>query len=184
MAIFKVALHKLCAAADGYTWTNVYHIEALGPSDACSKGSAVADIEVALYTADTVIYKATAIPEAGGIGGELSFSKTGTRAGVFADLLPFFNTVRMSFSDGVKRPDQKYFRACLLEADIAGQNIGSDTLIDPLGTVAAALESYAFLRSSNGTTYTGHTVHRPVQMRQEGWNRRTRPGFKRGWVPV
>ena len=184
MALFKVALHKLCAAANGYTWTNVYHVEALGGNDACAKGSAIADIEKDLYTADTVIYKVTATPDAGGTGAELSLSTTGTRTGAFADLLPFFNTVRMSFSDGVKRPDQKYFRACLLEADVAGQNIGSDTLISPMGSVAAALEAYAFIRSSNNTTYTGHTVHRPVQMRQEGWNRRTRPGFKRGWVPV
>src|SRR5689334_13525590 len=153
MALYRVALHKLCAAAGGYIWTNVYHIEALGANDACAKGEAVADIEKDLYTADTVIYKATATPEAGGTGGESSFSKTGTRTGAFADLLPFFNTVRMSFSDGVKRPDQKYFRAALLEADVAGQVIGSDTLIS-LGAVAAALEAYAFLRSSNNTTYT------------------------------
>lgn len=184
MSLHRVAVHKLCAAAGGYKWTNVYHIEALGPADACSKGAAVAAIEKDLYTADVVAYKVTATPEAGGTGGELAITETGTRTGLFADLLPFFNAVRVSFSDGVKRPDQKYFRAVLLEADVAGQNIGSDTIIDVIGPVATALQAYAFLRSSNNVAYTGHTVHVPAQMRQEGWNRRTRVGFRRGWVPV
>lgn len=184
MPLFKVATHKLLAAQDGYTWTNVYHIDALGLNDALAKGSAVADIEKDLYTSDTVIYQISGSQGPGTTGGTLAVTKTGTRVGAFADLLPLFNVARISFSDAIKKPDQKYFRACLLEADVAGQKIGTDTVIDPLGTVAAGIQAALGVVSSNGVAYTGHVVHIPVAMRQVGWNRRTRPGFKRGWVPV
>lgn len=182
MTLYKVATHKLCAAADQYKWTNVYHIEALGPNDACSKGAAVAAIEADLYTLDTTIYKVTATPPTPGTGASLAVTVNGTRASDFGNLLPLFNTARVIFTDTQFKPDQKYYRACLAEGDVSSGLIETDTIIDIIGPVATAIEAYAFIRSSNGDSYTGHAVVRPVQMRQKGWHRRSRAGFHRGWV--
>lgn len=183
MTLFKVATHKLLAAANQYEWTNVYHVDALGPNDACSKGAAIAAIEKDLYTADTVIFKVTATPPTPGTGASLAITETGTRASDYNNLLPLFNCARVIFTDITLKPDQKYYRACLLEGDVAGGNIETDTIIDVIGPVATAIQEYAFIRSSNGDDYTGHVVARPVQMRQVSWHRRSRPGFHRGWVP-
>lgn len=183
MSLFKVATHKLLAASNQHQWTNVYHIEALGPNDACSKGAAVAAIEKDLYTSDTVIFKVTAQPLVpGGTGATLGVTENGTRASDFGNLLPLFNTARITFTDTTLRPDQKYYRATLTEGDIAGGRLTSDYIIDVAGPVAVAIEAYAFIRSSNGDSYTGSFVNPPVQMRQVSWGRRTRPGFHRGYV--
>jgi hypothetical protein len=40
------------------------------------------------------------------------------------------------------------------------------------------------IRGPNGEPLITAEVQTAIQMRQIGWHRRVRPGFKRGWVPV
>lgn len=183
MALFKVTLHHRLNALNAELWTNNFWIDALGPATALD---AADSLGVALMTQSIQainIYRLSA--RAGGVG-EASIRDVdipGIRDVDPINMIPFFNTVRLTLNDTNGRNESYYLRGYIAEANVNGFNIDSDLAgqmdTDVLGGVLDVLG----LRGPNGESISGGVIHRPIQMRQIGWNRRTRVGFHRGWVP-
>jgi len=100
-------------------------------------------------------------------------------------VLPLFNTVLVTFSDVIGRSEKKYLRLGAHRDNLGTSGAWSSELTDFVQTnyanVVAAIPDYV---GPSGESHTGGQVQRKVQMRQLHWSRRTKPGFKRGWVPV
>lgn len=167
-------------------WTNVYTINQPGNTTAMAALEDIMDAEIAVHYADTEFYRLVVVNKANSSDrlqvdttqfGALSLTGMG-------GILPLFNTVRVVFSDGIKRPESKYLRLPGNEANLENGH-WSGELVDFVQTnyadVLVALVAYV---GPSGETITAGTVKNKVQMRQLGWSRRTRPGFKRGWVAV
>jgi hypothetical protein len=98
--------------------------------------------------------------------------------------LPGWNVVRVQFAvaEGI-RPHTFYLRMGLTEGDVVGQ-----TLEVPTGDAVQAFIDAFLLTGANcdkdGAAFVVGTYSNFVAMRQMGWKRRTKPGFKRGWVPA
>lgn len=184
MALHKVTIYKRLNTSESPKWTNVYWIEALGFNTALDAGQGIADIEKTILTDLGVIYRITAQLATGGTIASRVVNIGGLRAIAEDVLLPLFNTVRVILSDDLGRPESKYLRAALGEADVVGFSIGTDTVIDLYANYVTPLLAVLGLRGPNGEAISSGIVQLPVQMRQRSWHRRTRPGFKRGYVPV
>lgn len=176
-------MYKRLVTPYEHDWTNDYWVDALGLNDALAKGEQLAIYEQPLYCPDIALFKVTAQLEPHTPVATKGIAHAGSRSVSANDLISLFNTVRVTYLDEFERPEQKYYRGVLIGADVAGINIVTDTLIDVIGPVATDIAGYSFLRGPHGEGISGHLTHRPVQMRQVGWQRRSRPGFHRGWVP-
>lgn len=99
-------------------------------------------------------------------------------------MLPLFNAVRCTLSDGNGRPSQKYLRLPLEESDITAGTI--TVTLSNLVQLSYITDLLALdgLVSNTGDVFTEGAVIPAVQMRQLNWKRRARPGFVRGWVAV
>lgn len=185
MPVCKVTIYKNVVSGGGENWTNVYLVNALGPNDAANIGEVIEALERNISPDFISFYRITAALKSGGPSVVKARSETGNRGGLnVANLLPLFNTIRVTLNDGQNRPELKYLRGIMVEADIAGPNISSETMIDVTDNYAEPLAEVLGLCGPTGEPIVSCTVALPVQMRQLGWNRRTRVGFKRGWVPV
>lgn len=184
MALFRITIHKRLDALNGEQWVNVYHIDALGPASALDAGQAVAGIEAAILPQACTIFRisAKAMPDgatalrAVSIQGDLDLDPV--------NLVPMFNTVRVILTDDVGRSESKYLRAVIFEANVSGFQISGELRDFINDNYAQPLIGVLGLRGPNGETIESASVQQLIQMRQLGWHRRTRPGFKRGWVPV
>lgn len=185
MALYTVSIHQsLSLAGQREEWRNSFHFDALGPNSALDAGVTAAEalMQGAIY--DVTAFKLTA-KEVGtsNPAATRAISVTGARAGDPLDLLPLFNTVRMVLTDGLDRPQVHYLRGMILEGDVQGYRI-TDTLRSLLQTnVADAIAGILGIRGPKNELITGAAIYVPIQMRQQGWHRRSRPGFRRGWVP-
>jgi hypothetical protein len=184
MALYEVGVHKLIQDPQLLRWANMYWVDAIGPNDAITRAENIAGAEKGLYTVETVITKLSARPAGGGTGATKGVNIVGTRGPEPANLLPLFNTARVTFLDAVEKPEQKYYRASLLEGDVDSMMLTADYMIDVMGPVITAILGTLGIVGSHGEPILGHVINRPVQMRQTSWHRRPRPGYKRGWVPV
>lgn len=107
----------------------------------------------------------------------------GTRV-TTGDALPGWNTAKIQGRTSVGGRLHTWYPRCgLTEADVNGQFL----TLDMQGAVVAFNNALLLIngfcdRLGNEFISMGFTDH--VQMRQLGWHRRTRPGFKRGWVPA
>lgn len=103
---------------------------------------------------------------------------------VTGDALPGWNAARMQFTANVgTRIHVFYPRVGLTEDDVAGQTLTSTVQTALTSVVSGILAGGAFC-DKDGALLEFGAVSARVQMRQMGWRRRTRPGFKRGWVPA
>jgi len=85
--------------------------------------------------------------------------------------------------DGFGRPNLKYFRFPLQEDEVTN-GVPTVTFLDDLQTTfLALLFAIDGLVSNRGHEFSDISAVPLTQMRQQGWHRRTRPGFHRGWVP-
>lgn len=182
MSLFKVTVHKKALVAGFPRWTNVYHVEALGPSTALDAAQGIADVEKAVLADLCVVDRLTAQLTTGGSVASRAVNIGGLYAIPEDELLPLFNTVRVVLSDDLGRPESKYLRACLGEVDVVGFKIGSDSIIRIQTDYSTPLLGILGLRGPNGEGITAAAVQQAVQMRQVSWHRRTRPGFHRGYV--
>lgn len=107
----------------------------------------------------------------------------GTRV-VTGDVLPAWNVVKVQFRarEG-GRPSTFYLRPGLTTDDIVGQNFVTAFNDAAADFVAAAIAVVGFADPAGAQMISGNADPQ-VRMRQMGWHRRTRPGFKRGYVPV
>lgn len=184
MALFKVTVTKRLDALDNPTWTNVYNFDTLGVNTALDAGVAAGTLEMSCSPEAVHVTRITAKPVAGGqvgirsvdIGGELVIDP--------ANLIPYFNTVRVILTDSVERSESKYLRSMIAEANVQGFQISGELKDFINDNYAQPLLGLLGLRGPNGELIVAATVQQKIQMRQNGWHRRTRPGYKRGWVPV
>lgn len=98
--------------------------------------------------------------------------------------LPAWNVVRFQAraSDG-SRPSTFYLRVGMTEDDVTGQNLSAG-LVTALNSFRTAFLAQGTLCTPAGAIFETAGYDELVRMRQMGWHRRTRPGFRRGWVPV
>ena len=100
------------------------------------------------------------------------------------DPLPGWNVVRLQFAAALgERRHTFYLRMGLTEGDVTGQTLASATQT-AVGNAVNGLLVPGTMCDKDGQVFAYGTSSALVQMRQMGWRRRTRPGFKRGWVPV
>lgn len=107
----------------------------------------------------------------------------GTRA-VTGDALPAWNVAKLTGrADAGSREHVWFLRMGLREPDVNGQVLTTATQ-DTITALINALTLVDAVSDKLGSKITVWGFDQFVHMRQMGWHRRTRPGFKRGWVPV
>jgi len=90
----------------------------------------------------------------------------------------------VTISNAVGRPELKYLRLGMNVENIEN-GVWSGEVVTAIQTnYATPLAGNLEYVGPSGEAHTGAVVSPNIQMRQLGWSRRTRPGFKRGWVPV
>lgn len=98
--------------------------------------------------------------------------------------LPAWNVARVQFRTAVGlRPSTFYFRMGLTEDDVTGQNFSAG-VVTALDNFITAVTAHGGFCAPSGAVFTSGGYDELMRMRQMGWHRRTRPGFRRGWVPV
>jgi hypothetical protein len=186
MARFNVAIFKRLTVGTVFTpWSNVYQVEAASALDALDIGEDIVEIEKAVHKDYVQYTKMTATEDIDDppVGSSRVLTATGDITGVENQRLPGFNAVRVILSDGNGRPSQKYLRPLLEEDDIADGSITTATRNLFSLSYAGPLIGLAGVVSNSGDTFISATVQDAIQMRQQSWHRRTRPGFHRGYVP-
>jgi hypothetical protein len=182
--LYKVTLYQRLTALNGEQWTNSFWVNQLGPSSALDSGESLAVALMSQSIQACEVWRLAARENGVGEAAVRSITEQGTRDVDPVNMIPFFNTVRMVLNDTEGRNQSHYLRGYLAEANVEGFNVSGELRTametDVLGGVLGVLG----LRGPNGESITGGTIQSAIQMRQIGWHRRTRPGFKRGWVPV
>jgi hypothetical protein len=107
----------------------------------------------------------------------------GTRT-VTGDALPAWNVAKLTGRASLgSRLYVWHLRMGLTENDVTGQILGSATQ-DAITALIAAFNLADCISDKDGNIITTWGFDQYVHMRQMGWHRRSRPGFKRGWVPA
>jgi len=187
MPLYRISVTKqLVLGSNRQRWDNVYRADVPDVDAAITVGELcwAAEANVTKEYVDMVRISAIQDSPLAAAGRSRSYSSPGIAVGDETLRLPLFNAVRVVLSDDVGRPDQKYLRLPLQEDDIANGVIGGPLMGELETAYANVLLLITSLRSSNGVSYTSAVPQSAIQMRQTGWHRRTRPGFRRGWVPV
>jgi len=107
----------------------------------------------------------------------------GTRVATGATL-PNWNTVKLQGQvNSGARPVTWHLRCGLTEDDVSGQNLSAGMAAALLALIGAFTILTGFC-DKYGAAFVSFTPDELIRNRQQGWRRRTRPGYKRGWVPV
>jgi hypothetical protein len=189
MALYRCSVVKNGIAAPylGLEWRNVYTIEAASYDAAIAATDVLASYEMVFHTDKVRAVRVTAhlvTEPPRRVGAQLGIGRDGQYSPV-GDPWPMFNCVRADFSDvGLGRPERKYYRVGLHDGMV-------EATMELLGTFRSIVESQLdnMVQLTNfvgpsGEAHNGFLLHTPVQMRQLGWHRRQRPGFRRGYVAV
>lgn len=171
---------------DGEQWTNVYHFDVADVDTALSRCVAAGVIEMDVSYAPVTVIRCHAINLA-----DKNDAKTATPGSSGAldptglgGPLPLFNTIRVILADSLGRPEQKYLRLAA-NVDNIEAGVWSGEFVtfvqDNYCTPIIALDGIC---GPTANPINAATALAAVQMRQLGWHRRVRPGYKRGWVPV
>lgn len=167
-------------------WQNVYTIDALDSFNALEILGNVKVAEEAVHYNTVFFYRMHVVNKA---------NKADVRTSALVEFgaldpaglggpLPLFNTVRVLFGDNVKRPESKYLRIPGNEANLTN-GAWDGEFVDFIQTnYADVVRGIIGVVGPSGEPFLTASVQQAVQNRQLGWHRRTRPGFKRGWVPV
>lgn len=167
-------------------FSNVYHISATDMVQVALRAPELVTIEKALYPDNVhIIRYSVSNPAAPRTGFSKSVFESGNRSvGAVATQLPPFNTVVAHLLNAQGRPSIMHLRPIIDESEIDSGAI-TTALYDAIGTGwTAPLLALNYLTDESGNPVTDIAVDTLVRSRQMGWHRRTRPGFKRGWVPV
>lgn len=186
MPLYRATIHKGIEAG-GPSWSNVYNLLCSDAFVAGTTAQAVAEIESAV-TYDIVFFglidiinvadKTDRLTVAMNINGSLNHDTVGVQ-------LPLYCTTLVTFTDRVKKPEKKFIRSPGWSDRItAGASWDSAWILNFHNNYMNPLLDMPEFVGPNGERPSEATVHNPIWNRQLGWNRRTRPGFKRGWVPV
>lgn len=184
MAIFQATINYQDAAQafDPY-WSNVWNIVAANDTEAINAASNIGTASALLLPTDCNVLSAyvhsdTIINS----GRKADLNVAGSRV-TTGDRIPGWNVVLMRFQPVNIRQVIKYMRVGMTEDDIAGQVLGA-ALETKCGDFIDAILAIGTVSDINGGLVVSGSFDQRVRMRQQSWNRRFRPGFKRGWVEV
>lgn len=185
MTLFRATIEKTLQLTPSDKWTNVYHINAASILDAQDISDSIAALEQAIYKDYVAITRiAVANPAVPGSSSSRNVYLAGSVTGDSTLMLPLFNTVLVQLLPAAGRPSPKYLRLPLQEGDVTSGKLTS-TLTGFVDTnYSVPLVALTGVADEDGQDIIGYNTPDRVQMRQLGWHRRTRPGYKRGWVPV
>ena len=185
MVLYKGFVNKVEGTTNPvFAWKNVYMIQANDVPTALAALDQIALAEQTILSENLNISTIAvySVPKGAGFGVE-SVNYQGTRV-VTGDQLPLWLTVRVDFTSGdASRPERKYLRLGLTEDDILGTQIEPALITTVQDNYATPLVGMLDYVGPHGEPHTASTVFAPVQMRQQGWHRRFRPGFHRAYVP-
>lgn len=188
MGLYRTTVYKRWSGPpyDGEAWSNVYHFDVIDAATALSRGVAAGVIEMDNSYAPVDVVRvhvinladktdvATAQPGSSG-----ALDPTG-----LGGPLPLFNTIRIILADSLGRPEQKYLRLAANVQNIEGGVWSGEFVTSVNDNYCTPIVGLAGICGPTANPITGASALAAVQMRQLGWHRRTRVGFKRGWVPV
>lgn len=183
MAIYRVTVYKRLVSAPSVKWTNVYVVNSSNLVTALDDGEALMQAEKDISKIDVQFYKLSSRGVGGGLSAQRDINETGDITPVEpTHMLPRWNVVMVTLHDNVGKAERKYLRPPLHSEDTIGQALTPEIMTLLVDDYAAALVLTGVLCGPNGEVITSVTVDPNVRMRQTDWNRRFRPGFKRGWV--
>jgi hypothetical protein len=186
MPLYKGTIHKRYKDSDEPGWSNVYLIDAIAASNALAFLNAIRALEQAI-TFDVVEFYYNVIHREA-VDGETLVDRDVVDGDLHLEFaggfMPLFNCIRVDFYNEFGRPEVKYLRTPLPHSDVDGAVLKDTTVSRVEDDYMTPLLSFTAYVGPGGEAHTGGVVHQAVQMRQTNWHRRTRPGYKRGWVPV
>jgi hypothetical protein len=186
MVLYQATIRsRLTDRPDTRPWSNVWHVEAASPAAALLICNGIVNTYINMLKDYAEVYSQhvqfdhpLASP-----GASSDNIIPGLQAGDVTLMLPLFNTIRVALHDGFGRPNLKYFRFPLQEDEIAS-GVPTTAFLDDLATTFLSLiPAIGGVVSNRGHDYSDIVAVPLTQMRQQGWHRRTRAGFHRGWVP-
>lgn len=187
MPIFKASIVKRQGSTvTGYTWRNNYWINADGPEDGLLAAENIANSE-ANFHGENVQFMEVVLTDPSKTFNQRKI-QTPTLQGLYAmtgATIPLWNVAVVDFTDlDFSRPERKYYRLLMGENDVTG------SVLEP-ALITAMQDTLDFLLTvaippctPTGGTITAAVVKTLLGMRQVSWHRHSRPGFKRGYVPV
>lgn len=185
MPLFKLKTFKHCNAYGAEVWENVYTILTANVAGVEANAAAIIALEKAVSYDEVSFdgYEITASPAGAALARDRSYMGQGALVSAgLGSLVPLFNAVRVTFGNAVGRPEIKYLRLGAMTDNIElGKWSGEfRDFVDEFYTqpLAGNLEYVG----PTGEAHVSGTTHAEIQMRQLGWHRRSRAGFKRGWV--
>lgn len=183
MARYRGSIYKRYGA-DRLSWVNTYTIDEVNSLEAIGVLQSIMAAEKAIHSDEVTIYRCHVVNyvDSSDVRSS-SWNEVGERVSAgLGGPLPLFNTLRVVFSDGVKKPEQKYLRLPGYEANLTlGKWDGELLMFVGINYIDPLLALGAFV-GPNGEHPTSGSPMAAVQNRQLGWHRRTRVGFHRGWV--
>jgi len=188
MALYRGTIYKRWDGPpyDGLTWTNVYYTEETDSSFAITTMTAVSTAEMSVSYTPVHVTGIHVINVADKT--DVQSSQPGNSGALdptgLGGPLPIFNTIRVILTDDVGRPEQKYLRLGANVENIENGIWSSEFVAAVQTDYADVVSALGQLRGPTGNVISSGEALAKVQMRQLGWHRRVRPGFKRGWVPV
>lgn len=188
MTLYRATIYKRATGIyyTGEQWSNVYTIQEVNATEARGVAASVALLEAAVMLDFYRVYRIVVVdPNATDDRAVASVDYQGERSGVgIGSPMPLFNTVRIILTDDVQRPESKYLRGLLAADNIENGLVSSELRTAVQDDYVTPLLALNQVVGPDDNPITGGSVQAAVQMRQLGWHRRTRPGFRRGWVPV
>jgi hypothetical protein len=155
MPLYRATIGKL-ELASGERWSNVYTLQDFDASSALVDAEAIADMEKAVSYSTIRIVSVKVVNLTNHLDRLAgSYSQAGA--------LPTTGAQRNNIADGQWSPEYYDY----VEANYSEPLFGTLPYVGPSGERPVSYETF-----------------HPVQNRQLGWHRRSRPGFRRGWVPV
>lgn len=186
MSFYIGTIHKRFADSAENGWSNVYRLEAATADVAMGFLNSIRELEKAI-SFDVVEFFYNVIHR-DDPGGETLVDRDVSTGDLHLEFpggfMPLFNCIRVDFYSEFGRPEVKYLRTPLAHSDVEGVNLSEDTLARVQDNYLDTMISFSAYVGPGDEAHTGGLVHQAVQMRQVNWHRRSRPGYKRGWVPV
>lgn len=187
MGVYKCEIVKgLESSLNQTRWRNVYHLNTPTINDAFSIADNIVSAEAAFHSTN-VTFLQKIISDPTKVERRMSFDYTATHGDRTASgaVIPDWNVIGVLFvPQGNPRPERKYYRVQLGEGDIIGSSIETALVTTVQDVLDGLISVVIALCAPNGDSTAGAVVNPLVQMRQLNWHRRSRPGFKRGYVPV
>lgn len=166
-------------------WVNTYTISEVNSLEAIGVLQSILDAEASIHSDQVMFIRAhvSNLADASDVRSNAYQTPGEIVSAGLGGMLPLFNTMRVVFSDGVKKPEQKYLRLPGYEANLENGAWSGELLIFvSINYVGPLLALVGFVGPSGEHPDFG-APQKAVQNRQLGWHRQSRPGFKRGWVP-